>query len=115
MGFSKFPASLADISLQHLVLAFATVSALLYVASVTVGPAPFVSSEVRFADASASGLAIVPASCPSNPHTAGECSAPTVTLAQSLSATAPGQSFTVTYGRSGGGPASSCVLERYEP
>lgn len=34
----------------------------------------FRSSEVRFSDASSrSGLPIVPASCPSNPHTAGEC------------------------------------------
>jgi len=34
----------------------------------------FVSSEVRFSDASArSGLSIVPASCPSYPHVAGEC------------------------------------------
>lgn len=35
---------------------------------------PFVSSEVAFTDASASGLSIVPASCPSYPHYAGECS-----------------------------------------
>lgn len=35
----------------------------------------FVSSEVRFADASQrSGLAIVPASCPSSPHYSGQCS-----------------------------------------
>ena len=34
---------------------------------------PFVSSELRFADSSPSGLSIVPASCPSDPHYAGEC------------------------------------------
>ena len=34
----------------------------------------FVSPEVQFADASQSGLSIVPASCPSNPHYSGECS-----------------------------------------
>src|SRR3989344_3041438 len=34
---------------------------------------PFASSEVQFTDSSASGLAIVPASCPSSPHYAGEC------------------------------------------
>lgn len=34
----------------------------------------FVSSEVLFTDSSASGLAIVPASCPSVPHYVGECS-----------------------------------------
>ncbi len=33
----------------------------------------FVSSEVQFADGSVSGLAIVPASCPSYPHYDGEC------------------------------------------
>ncbi len=33
----------------------------------------FVSSEVQFADASASGLSIVPASCPSSPHYTGQC------------------------------------------
>lgn len=37
---------------------------------------PFASAEVQFTDSSASGLAIVPASCPSNPHFAGDCSAP---------------------------------------
>ncbi len=36
--------------------------------------AGFVSSEVHFADASVSGLSIVPASCPSDPHYSGECS-----------------------------------------
>jgi hypothetical protein len=34
---------------------------------------PFVSSEVKFADQSLEGLLIVPASCPSSPHYAGEC------------------------------------------
>ncbi len=40
---------------------------------------PFASSEVHFTDASASGLQIVPASCPSDPHSPGECSVPTPT------------------------------------
>src|SRR3989344_596398 len=39
--------------------------------------APFVSAEVKFADTSPSGMQIMPASCPSDPHWAGECSAPT--------------------------------------
>jgi hypothetical protein len=115
MDLSQRLLSLNNLSLQRVAVLFAATSVLLYGISLTVSPVAFVSSEVRFADASASGLAIVPASCPSNPHTSGECSAPTVTLTQSLSSTAPGQSFTVTYGRSGGGPATSCVLERYEP
>src|SRR5262249_11887345 len=33
----------------------------------------FKSVEVQFTDTSHSGLAIVPASCPSNPHFAGDC------------------------------------------
>ncbi len=33
----------------------------------------FRSAELKFTDASARGLAIVPASCPSSPHFAGEC------------------------------------------
>ena len=36
-------------------------------------PAPFLSAEVKFADSSASGLQIMPASCPSSPHWTGEC------------------------------------------
>jgi len=35
---------------------------------------PFASAEVQFTDASAHGLAIVPASCPSSPHYVGDCS-----------------------------------------
>ena len=35
--------------------------------------AAFESPEVKFADASPGGLSIVPASCPSSPHYAGEC------------------------------------------
>jgi hypothetical protein len=35
---------------------------------------PFSSVEVNFSDTSASGLSIMPASCPSNPHSQGECS-----------------------------------------
>lgn len=34
---------------------------------------PFSSTEVKFADASRQGLSIVPASCPSSPHYAGQC------------------------------------------
>lgn len=40
-------------------------------------PGGFVSSELKFTDAlEGSGLAAVPASCPSSPHTSGECDAP---------------------------------------
>ncbi len=38
--------------------------------------APFVSAEVQFTDVSASGMHIVPASCPSDMHYVGECTPP---------------------------------------
>ncbi len=40
------------------------------------GQQGFVSSEVKFTDASHSGLQIIPASCPSSPDYAGQCSLP---------------------------------------
>jgi hypothetical protein len=39
--------------------------------------APITSSETRFTETSASGMQIVPASCPSDPHYEGECSTTT--------------------------------------
>ena len=61
--------------------------------------APFSSSEVRFTDASASGLQIVPASCPSDPHYSGECSepprAPIATITTDASNIQTGQSTTI--------------------
>ncbi len=38
--------------------------------------APFSSSEVKFTDVSREGMHIVPASCPSSPHSAGACDTP---------------------------------------
>ena len=35
---------------------------------------PFASTEMRFAEASKTGMKIIPASCPSDPHYNGECS-----------------------------------------
>jgi hypothetical protein len=60
----------------HLV-AFLTISALVLYAVFAPGTTEkrFVSSEVRFADRSLGGAMIVPASCPSHPHYAGECGA----------------------------------------
>ncbi len=40
----------------------------------------FVSSETKFTDLSRGGLAIVPASCPSSPDFAGQCTPPTCTI-----------------------------------
>ena len=57
---------------------------------------PRSSVEVHFADASPSGLSIVPASCPSDPHplTSGDC---TCTLTASDSAIVRGQSTTLSW------------------
>jgi len=38
--------------------------------------APIASSEVQFADTSATGLGLIPASCPSSPHYSGQCTPP---------------------------------------
>lgn len=52
--------------------------ALIAILPVYVSPArePTASAETRFVELSASGLQIVPASCPSSPHVADECSPP---------------------------------------
>lgn len=61
----------------------------------------FSSVEVKFADTSESGLGIVPASCASYPHYAGECSTTlalgTCTLVASTGAIVPGQTATLTW------------------
>jgi hypothetical protein len=49
------------------------VALLLLIAGAQRNHTPFVSPEVKFADTSPSGLQIMPASCPSEPHFAGEC------------------------------------------
>lgn len=46
--------------------------------SVIAHPSKFSSAEVKFADASQSGLSIIPASCPSDPHRPGECDPPPI-------------------------------------
>ncbi len=53
------------------------------------------SPEVKFTDVSANGMQIVPASCPSSPHYAGECSA--CTISASPSTILEGQSTTLTW------------------
>lgn len=47
--------------------------ALALISGMQSGRIGFESSELAFTDASSSGLQIVPASCPSSPHYAGEC------------------------------------------
>lgn len=56
---------------------------------------PFATSEARFADRSADGLSIVPASCPSSPHYRGQCSVPSCTLYPSTATPQNGQSITL--------------------
>ncbi len=48
-----------------------------YALTAAVAHEPLSSAETRFTEQSTSGLQIVAASCPSNPHTAGECTAGT--------------------------------------
>lgn len=55
-------------------LSVGVIALLLYAALELQPEAGFVSSEVRFADPSMEGLAIVPASCPSSPDYGGTCS-----------------------------------------
>jgi hypothetical protein len=64
----------------------------------------FRSAELKFTDASARGLAIVPASCPSSPHSAGECEGGAgagagsfCSIGASPSAVQAGQSATLTW------------------
>jgi hypothetical protein len=59
-------------------------------------PNKFTSVEAQFTDSSASGLAIVPASCPSYPHVAGECSGP-VTNAITISPNPIGPDYVNLY------------------
>lgn len=57
--------------------------------------------------------------CPSGQTQSGNTcissTLPTVTLTQSAATTQSGTAFTVTYGRSGGGAATSCTLQRQQP
>lgn len=64
-----------SLSIWKLLVALVACTIALYAISFVFGggQSAFVSSEVRFADTSARGLAIVPASCPSYPHYDGEC------------------------------------------
>src|SRR5438552_3673252 len=68
-------------------------------------PSTMTSVETKFADVSRGGYAIVPASCPSDPHTAGECDpvtgSYTATYTASYTATYTG-SYTATYTNSYG-------------
>lgn len=63
----------------------------------------FMSPEVKFTDSSKGGLAIVPASCPSNPHFGGDCSGSPQPPGNNCSITAlndvlaPGQSTTLSW------------------
>lgn len=70
---------------------------------------PVASAETRFVEHSTSGLQIVPASCPSNPHSAGECST-TCTLSASPSTISPGQSTTLSWDTPPGSTAGFVII-----
>jgi len=63
----------------------------------SVSRSPFTSAEVKFTDPSVHGLAIVPASCPSDPHYQGECN---TTNPVPLSCSLSSSSWIVTQGQS---------------
>src|SRR3989344_35078 len=59
---------------KHLLLALSLSAVLLGTLSFSTYHKPvFTSAEVHFADTSPSGLSIMPASCPSSPHDAADC------------------------------------------
>ena len=61
---------------------------------------PFSSVEVQFADRSAGGLSIIPASCPSDPHSPAVCDLPAnndCTLTPDSATVQPGQPATLTW------------------
>lgn len=72
----------------------------------------FTSSEVAFADGSTSGLAIVPASCPSNPHVTGEGFGWTTTGSASCSCTSGTTLLTQTADGKGYTLAASTAMRR---
>ncbi|HVU75235.1 MAG TPA: hypothetical protein VHD38_00115 [Candidatus Paceibacterota bacterium] len=57
----------------EIVLLVVAVAALLMLNAIMASQKAIGSAEVKFTDASAKGLAIVPASCPSYPHYGGDC------------------------------------------
>src|SRR3989344_2786165 len=59
---------------------------------------PFTSSEVKFSDSSMSGLSIMPASCPSDPHWEGECNSPIVASCIGYPSTLPAGGGSVMWG-----------------
>ncbi len=68
--------------------------ALSYFATANAG---FVSHELQFTDASHQGLAIVPASCPSEPHPSGECAAAACTITSSSDSVESGDLITLNW------------------
>lgn len=63
-------------------------------------PSAYSSAETRFVEKSTNGMQIVPASCPSNPHSSGECSPPSqpssgCTITASPSSITSGQSSVI--------------------
>jgi hypothetical protein len=105
---------LSDIRTQ-----FYTVALLLLAALFVAGLAgtrthvPFSSAEVQFTDASAHGMQIVPASCPSSPHYVGECSG---VCPAGYSGTPPLCSLITGGGGPGGGgpPGMNCPNGAYD-
>ena len=64
--------SFREIGLLFVLLLMLFVS-LSFAQSVSMARAPFASSELRYSENSPSGIRVVPASCPSDPHQTGDC------------------------------------------
>src|SRR3989344_5751588 len=91
----KFHLTWRHLQRGHLLFALGMGAALILAFSASARE-PFSSAEVKFSDASPSGLAIMPASCPSDPHWEGECNVTGCTLSVSPSTINAGETSTLT-------------------
>jgi len=96
---------------QFVLLVIFAVASVAAIAYAYTGPA-FTSSEVRFTDASRSGLAIVPASCPSSPHYIGQCTAVTTPSLNELTTSCYGPDSRIALSWTSSANATDYHIER---
>lgn len=85
---------------NSIVLFAASLAALFVLTWIPIQAKGFISSEVHFADSSASGLSIVPASCPSSPDYAGECDNPPITRSYYYECALSASAYNINAGQS---------------
>lgn len=73
------------------------IGVLALIGAFSMNPATINSSEAKFSDTTAQGFMIVPASCPSNPHSASECAVPPAPTGLRITCNAAGTSATINY------------------